>query len=81
LDAAMVFEQQGMTQEYARTLYDLAGLYNLCTNHSTLFFQYQGKMVRSLELALSVLEQFEVGNDHLISEIENALNQAMSGVS
>ncbi len=80
LDAAMVFEQQGMTQEYAKTLYDLAGLYSLCSNHSTLFFQYQGKMVRSLELALSVLEQFEVGNDHLITEIEHALNRAMSGV-
>lgn len=81
LDAAMIFEQQGMTQEYAKTLYDLAGLYQLCSNHSTLFFQYQGKMVRSLELALSVLEQFEIGNEQLITEIENTLNRAMSGVN
>ena len=53
LDASMGFEELGMMLDYAKTLYDLACLYQLCSN-SPFQYQYQGKALRSLELSLSV---------------------------
>jgi len=78
LDASMAFEQFGMMYDYAKTLYDLACLYQLCSN-SHLQYQYQGKSLRSLELSLSVLEQLGLGNCHLASQVELLIDQAMRG--
>ncbi|MEE3718277.1 hypothetical protein V2H45_16175 [Tumidithrix elongata RA019] len=78
LDASMLFEQAKMPQEYAKTLYDLAFLYQLCLN-SRFKYQYQGKSVRSLELALNVLEQYNQGNTRLASQMEAMLMHAMGG--
>lgn len=76
LDASIIFEQQGMSQDYARTLYDLSCLYNLCSN-TKYSYQYQGKSVRSLELALNVLAQFDSSSTNLSTKIEALLNQFM----
>jgi tetratricopeptide (TPR) repeat protein len=76
LDAAMGFEQLGMMSNYAKVLYDLACLYQLCSN-SQYQYQYQGKALRSLELALSVLDQLGMSNSQLSSQIEGMLNQVM----
>ncbi len=76
LDAAMGFEQLGMMSDYAKVLYDLACLYQLCSN-SHLQYQYQGKALRSLELALSVLDQLGMSDTQLASQVEAMLNQVM----
>ncbi len=78
LDASMAFEQFGMMYDYAKTLYDLACLYQLCSS-SQFQYQYQGKSLRSLELSLSVLDQLGLGNSYLASQVEVLLNQAMRG--
>jgi hypothetical protein len=78
LDAAMIFEQEMMPQAYAKTLYDLAYLYQLCLN-SRFKYQYQGKSVRSLELALNALDQFNCGNTKLAAQIDQMLMQSMGG--
>jgi hypothetical protein len=78
LDAAMIFEQEMMPQAYAKTLYDLAYLYQLCLN-SRFKYQYQGKSVRSLELALNALDQFNCGNTKLAAQIDKMLMQSMGG--
>lgn len=78
LDASMTFEQFGMMVNYAKCLYDLACLYQLC-NSSHLQYQYQGKSLRSLELSLSVLDQLGLSNTQLASQVEKMLNQAMHG--
>jgi class 3 adenylate cyclase len=73
MEASLLFEH-GMPQEYARTLYDMAYLYRVCldSNHR---YQYQGKAVRALELALSILEKVNYGAASLIFQIEVLLNQ------
>ena len=76
LDASIVFEQKGMLLDYARSLYDLACLYQLC-NSTHYQYQYQGKALRSLELALSTLDQIGMSNTRLASQIEVMLNQVM----
>ncbi len=78
LDASMAFEQFGMMYDYAKTLYDLACLYHLCSS-SQFQYQYQGKALRSLELSLSILDQLGLGNSYLASQVEVLLNQAMRG--
>jgi tetratricopeptide (TPR) repeat protein len=75
-DASMLFEQRGMSQEYAKTLYDQACLYNICASSNSKY-QYQGKSVRSLELALNVLEQFGSGSK-LTHQIETLLNKFLT---
>lgn len=74
LEASILFEQQGIPQEYAKTLYDMACLYRNCStlDHR---YQYQGKAVRSLELALGVLERVNYGATSLVFQIEVLLNQ------
>lgn len=78
LEASMAFEQFGMMYDYAKTLYNLACLYQLCSS-SYLKYQYQSKSLRSLELSLSVLEQLGLGNSQFASQVEELLNQAMRG--
>ncbi|ELS31013.1 MULTISPECIES: tetratricopeptide repeat protein [Pseudanabaena] len=78
LDASISFEQLGMMNDYAKTLYDLAGLYQTC-NSSQFQYQYQGKSIRSLELALSVLDRIGMSHTQLASQIEVMLNQVMRG--
>ena len=78
LDASITFEQFGMMLNYAKSLYDLACLYQLC-NSSHLQYQYQGKSLRSLELALSVLDQLGLSNTQITSKVEAMLHQAMRG--
>ena len=78
LDASIGFEQFGMMTDYAKTLYDLACLYQLCGN-SQFQYQYQGKSLRSLELSLSVLDKIGMSNTQLASQVEAMLNQVMRG--
>lgn len=78
IDASMAFEQFGMMFEYAKSLYDLACLYQLCSS-SQFQYQYQGKSLRSLELSISVLDQLGMSNTHLASQVEAMLNKAMHG--
>lgn len=78
LDASLTFEQFGMMYEYAKTLYDLACLYQLC-NSSQYQYQYQGKSLRSLELSLSILDQLNMSNSKLALQVEAMLHQVMRG--
>ncbi|MFM7601305.1 MAG: tetratricopeptide repeat protein [Pseudanabaena sp.] len=78
IDASVAFEQFGMMHEYARSLYDLACLYQLCGN-SQFQYQYQGKSLRSLELSLSILDQLGMSHTQLASQVESMLNQVMRG--
>jgi len=78
LDASMTFEQFGMMQDYAKALYDLACLYQLCSS-SQFQYQYQGKSLRSLELSLSILDRLGMSNSQLASQVEVMLNQVMHG--
>jgi tetratricopeptide (TPR) repeat protein len=78
IDASIAFEQFGMMYPYAKSLYDLACLYQLCGN-SQFQYQYQGKSLRSLELSLSVLDQLGMSNTQLASQVEAMLNQVMRG--
>ncbi len=74
LDSSLLFEQQGIPQEYAKTLYEMALLYRVC-NTTPQRYQYQGKAVRSLEIALSILERIHYGAANLVFQIEILLNQ------
>ena len=78
LDASIAFEQFEMMPEYAKSLYDLACLYQLCGS-SQVQYQYQGKSLRSLELSLSVLDQLGMSNTQLASQVETMLNKVMRG--
>jgi tetratricopeptide (TPR) repeat protein len=78
IDASIAFEQFGMMLDYAKSLYDLACLYQLCGS-SQFQYQYQGKSLRSLELSLSVLDQLNMNNSQLASQVEAMLNQVMRG--
>ena len=78
LDASLTFEQFGMMYEYAKTLYDLACLYQLC-NSSQYQYQYQGKSLRSLDLSLSILDQLNMSNSKLALQVEAMLHQVMRG--
>jgi tetratricopeptide (TPR) repeat protein len=78
IDASIAFEQFGMMHDYARSLYDLACLYQLCGN-SQFQYQYQGKSLRSLELSLSILDQLGMSHTQLASQVESMLNQVMRG--
>jgi tetratricopeptide (TPR) repeat protein len=78
LDALIAFEQFGMMSNYAKVLYDLACLYQLCSS-SQFQYQYQGKSLRSLELSLSTLDQLGMSNTQLASQVEAMLNQVMRG--
>jgi hypothetical protein len=59
LEASLLFEQHKMMKHYALTLSEMARLYNICAN-TQYQFQYQGKSLRSLELAMAILDQFEI---------------------
>jgi tetratricopeptide (TPR) repeat protein len=78
LDASLSFEQFGMMYEYAKSLYDLACLYQLCGS-SQFQYQYQGKSLRSLELSLSVLDQLGMSHTQFASQVEAMLNKVMRG--
>ncbi|PZV17805.1 MAG: hypothetical protein DCF20_05405 [Pseudanabaena sp.] len=78
VDASSAFEQFGMMTDYAKSLYDLACLYKLCSS-SQLQYQYQGKSLRALELSLSVLDHLGISNTKLASQVEAMLNQVMRG--
>lgn len=78
LDALIGLEQFGMMLDYAKALYDLACLYQLC-NSSQFQYQYQGKSLRSLELSLNVLDRLDMNDTQLASKVEAMLNQAMRG--
>ena len=78
IDASIGFEQFGMMSDYAKVLYDLACLYQLCSS-SQFKYQYNGKSLRSLELSLSVLDQIGMTNTQLASQVEAMLNQVMRG--
>ena len=79
LDASIGFEQFGMMADYAKTLYDLACLYQLCGN-SQFQYQYQGKSLRSLELSLSVLDKIGMSNTQLASKVKAMLQYYWSGI-
>ena len=74
IEASLTFEQHSMPQEYARTLYDMAYLYRICSDSSHKY-QYQGKALRALEIALSILERLGHGAPNLIFQIEILLHQ------
>ena len=78
LDASIGFEQFGMMADYAKVLYDLACLYQLCSS-SQFPYQYQGKSLRSLELSLSVLDKLDMGSTKLAAQVETMFNQLMRG--
>ena len=78
LDASMGFEELGMMLDYAKTLYDLACLYQLCSN-SPFQYQYQGKALRSLELSLSVLDKMGMSSTQFALQVDELLDQAMRG--
>jgi len=78
LDASIAFEQLGMMYDYAKSLYDLACLYQICSS-SQVQYQYQGKSLRSLELSLSVLDQLGMSHSKLATQVEAMLNQVMRG--
>ena len=78
LDASMGFEELGMMLDYAKTLYDLASLYQLCSN-SPFQYQYQGKALRSLELSLSVLDKLGMSSTQFALQVDELLDQAMRG--
>ncbi len=73
-EAAMLFEELNMPQEYAKTLYNMALMYKVCINPKQKY-QYQGRALRSLELALGILEKVNYGAANLIFQIEVLLNQ------
>jgi len=78
LDASMGFEELGMMLDYAKTLYDLACLYQLCSN-SPFQYQYQGKALRSLELSLSVLDKLGMSSTKFGTQVDELLDQVMGG--
>jgi tetratricopeptide (TPR) repeat protein len=78
LDASMGFEELGMMLDYAKTLYDLACLYQLCSN-SPFQYQYQGKALRSLELSLSVLDKLGMSSTKFAIQVDELLDQVMRG--
>ena len=78
LDASMGFEELGMMLDYAKTLYDLASLYQLCSN-SPFQYQYQGKALRSLELSLSVLDKLGMSSTKFAIQVDELLDQVMGG--
>jgi tetratricopeptide (TPR) repeat protein len=78
LDASMGFEELGMMLDYAKTLYDLACLYQLCSN-SPFQYQYQGKDLRSLELSLSVLDKLGMSSTKFAIQVDELLDQVMRG--
>jgi len=78
LEALIIFEKYGIPQEKAKTLYDLSYLYTLC-HESRNRYQFQGKAVRSLEQALTILEQLRDDSPALVSKIEISLNELMGG--
>ncbi len=78
LDASQSFEQFGMMYEYAKSLYDLACLYQLCGS-GQFQYQYQGKSLRSLELSLSVLDQLGMSHTQIAAQVETMLNKVMRG--
>ncbi|MDX2255022.1 MAG: tetratricopeptide repeat protein [Pseudanabaenaceae cyanobacterium bins.39] len=78
LDASLAFEQQGMTLDYATSLYELAKLYQLSLG-SQYHYQYQGKALRSLELALSILDQLGMSDHQLTQRVDKMLTKLMQG--
>ncbi|AFY71368.1 hypothetical protein Pse7367_3120 [Thalassoporum mexicanum PCC 7367] len=69
LEASMLFEQHQMLKHYAVTLADMARLYNISAN-TQYQFQFQGKSLRSLEMAMATLDQFEIRPPILDAQIE-----------
>ncbi len=78
VEATVLCESQGMVYEYARTLYDLAQVYRLGMDTGDRY-QYQGKRVRSLRLALDTLDSFrnELA-ERLKDRLDEALEQALT---
>jgi len=76
MDVLLELEPLGAYQARAKTLYELAGLYTICHDSRTRY-QFQGKSLRALESALTLLEQ--VGHDYpdLVNKIELAINELM----
>jgi len=81
VDASMIFEERGMATEYAKTLYDAANLYNLCEEFKYNRYQYQGKAVRSLKLALSALAKVQGDISYLSKLIEDSLDRVIGNLS
>ncbi len=74
LEASLMFEENGMIRDYAQTLYDLASLYNLPIG-SQYRYQYQGKAIRSLELAADALKRFNYNSSNLFRQIDHFSDQ------
>jgi tetratricopeptide (TPR) repeat protein len=81
VDASMIFEERGMATDYAKTLYDVANLYNLCEEFKYNRYQYQGKAVRSLKLALSALDKVQGDTRYLAKLIEDNLDRVIGNLS
>ncbi|MFQ3679364.1 MAG: hypothetical protein SNJ60_02485, partial [Pseudanabaenaceae cyanobacterium] len=78
VDATVLCESQGMVYEYARTLYDLAQVYRLGMDTDDRY-QYQGKQIRSLRLALDTLDTFRnEPAERLKDLLDEALEQALA---
>jgi tetratricopeptide (TPR) repeat protein len=76
LEALILFDSYGTSQDKAKTLYDLANLYTLC-NESRYKYQFHGKAVRSLEQALKILEHHRDDSPALVTKIELFLDKLM----
>ncbi|NJK59267.1 MAG: hypothetical protein HC918_01970 [Oscillatoriales cyanobacterium SM2_1_8] len=77
VEATVLCEAQGMVYEYARALYDLAEVYRLGMDSGDRY-QYQGKRLRCLRLALDTLENFHSEPcEQLKDRLDEALEQAL----
>jgi tetratricopeptide (TPR) repeat protein len=81
VDASMIFEELGLLTDYAKTLFDIANLYNICEEFKYNRYQYQGKAVRSLKLALSALEKVQGDTNYLTKTIEDKLDLVIGNLS
>jgi tetratricopeptide (TPR) repeat protein len=81
VDASMIFEERGLATDYAMTLYCVADLYNVCEEFKYNRYQYQGKAVRSLKLALSALEKVVGDTSFLTKKIEDSLDRVIGNLS
>ncbi|MDX1978171.1 MAG: tetratricopeptide repeat protein [Pseudanabaenaceae cyanobacterium bins.68] len=80
-EAAMVFQEWGMLTEYVLTLHDTASLYTVCEEFKFNRYQYQGKAVRALKLALAALEKMEGDTAALARLIEDSLDRVIGNLS
>lgn len=80
-EAAMVFQEWNMLTEYVLTLHDTASLYTVCEEFKFNRYQYQGKAVRSLKLALNALAKMEGDTKALHLLIEESLDRVIGNLS